>query len=341
MSVKTITENLKSGSLAPLYYIHGEEAYLKEHYYTELRAKAVTELAEFNVVEFDSKNFDYLDFCNCVNSYPVMADRKFVGVTDFDNSLLKKDFTKSFVAFLKTVPDFCTVVFLDTDLKNVSGANALEKAITSAGGVVAKVDKPSASSLVSWSARHFKKAGKAVSSDDLNYMISVTDTDMRSLINEISKLCSYVSGDTVTRADIDAVVTKSIEANRFEIGDAFCASNYHKVLDILDKMYKQNTDDILIANVFYRTFADLWKARLAINAGRSSADMARDFGFNPYVAGKIMKNARGLNTELVEVCVSLSKQLDVKLKSSPYNKRDLITMYVADIISRRQQLAKA
>lgn len=341
MSVKILTEHLKNGNFGSLYYIFGDEAYLKEHYYSELRCKTVSDLAEFNVIEFDSKNFDYIDFCNCVNSYPVMADRKFVGVVDFDNSMLKKDFTKEFISFLKGIPDFCTVVFYDTDLKMLSGVNQLEKAVASAGGITVNAEHPSNASLVSWCTRHFKKAGQAISSDDINYMLSMTDSDMRSLVNEISKLCSFVSGDTITRADIDAVVTKSIEANRFEIGDAFCASNYHKVLDILDKMYKQNTDDILIANVFYRAFTDMWKAKLAINAGRTSADMARDFGFNPYAAGKIMKNARGLSLEFLETCVSLSKQLDIKLKSSPHNKRDLITMYIADVVSRRGKIAKA
>ena len=103
MSVKTITENLKSHNFSSLYYIYGDEEYLKQYYYGELRSKTVTDLIEFNVIEFDSKNFDYTDFCNCVNSYPVMADRKFVGVTDFSNSLLTAEFQKKFVEFLKSI----------------------------------------------------------------------------------------------------------------------------------------------------------------------------------------------------------------------------------------------
>ena len=58
MSVKTITENLKTGNFSSLYYLYGDEEYLKQYYYGELRSKVVTDLAEFNVIEFDSKNFD-------------------------------------------------------------------------------------------------------------------------------------------------------------------------------------------------------------------------------------------------------------------------------------------
>jgi DNA polymerase III delta subunit len=70
-------------------------------------------MPEFNVLEFDAKNFDWLDFCNCVNSYPVMAERKFVGVVNFSNNLLKDDFKEKFIDFFKNAPDFCTVVFFD------------------------------------------------------------------------------------------------------------------------------------------------------------------------------------------------------------------------------------
>lgn len=41
-----------------------------------------------------------------------------MGIIDFDNSLLKKNFTVDFTKVLSQIPDFCTVVFLDTQLKN-------------------------------------------------------------------------------------------------------------------------------------------------------------------------------------------------------------------------------
>ena len=341
MSVKILNEDIKSGCFRPLYYIYGEEEYLKEFYYSELKTKSVTELAEFNVVEFESKSFDYLDFTNCVNSYPVMADRKFVGVTDLENSLIKGNFAKSFTAFLKTVPEFCTVVFVDTELKSFSGANALEKAVREAGGVLVKVERPTGSVLVNWVARHFKKAGKVISANDINYMLGIAENDMRSLSNEISKLCSYVSSDTVTKDDIDAVVTKSVEANRYEITEAFCSGNYTKVLDIIDKMYKQNIDDILIVNSLYYAFADLWKARTALDAGKTSADMARDFGGNPYILAKVMKSARSLSAAYLDECLAAARQLDLKLKSLPVNKRDLIVTFVGEVVGRRDKFAKA
>lgn len=337
MSLKILNNNLKNKSFSALYYIFGEEEYLKEYYFSEIKKCAVTELPEFNVIEFDSKNFEYIDFTNAVNSYPVMSDKKLVTVTDFDNSLLKKDFTKEFVGFLKNIPDYCIVVFFDTALKSVTASNPLEKAISSAGGVAVQVKKPDISSLSVWAKKHFASAGKAISNDDLHYLIEIADNDMMSLGNEISKLCNYVEGESVTKDDIDRLVTKSIEANRFEIVDAFCAKNYTKIFHILDKLYKQCIDEIMIANIFYRAFSDMWKAKLAIISGKTSAELANDFKLNPYAANKIIKNSKMISKNVLDCALMLSLKLDKDLKSTPFNKKDLIITYISDIIDRRER----
>lgn len=336
MSVKILTENLKDGVFLPLYYIYGDEEYLKQNYYNRLKEKSVTVMPEFNLSEFDNKSFDYLDFTNCVNSYPVMAEHKTVCVVDFDNSNLKKDFTKEFTLFLKNIPDYCTVVFIDTALKNITASNPLLKVIKSAGGIAVEVNHPDLSTLSAWAKRRFKAGGKIIDNSELNYLIDIADSDMLSLENEISKLCNYVLSENVTREDIDKLVTRSIDANRFEISDAFCNGDYTKVFDIVDKLYKQGVDDITIANVFYRTFLDMWKAVIALKAGKSSSDMARDFGMNPYGASKVMKNTRNVSSKFLNSAVMLSLKLDRELKSTPFNKRDLITMYIASLVDVKQ-----
>jgi len=341
MSVKTITDNLKSKAFAPLYYIYGEEEYLKAHYYSELKQKTVDVMPEFNVLEFDAKSFDWLDFCNCVNSYPVMADRKFVGVLNFNNGLLKDDFKEKFIDFFKTAPDFCTVVFFDNELKQSPDENPLQQCIDAAGGVVANVKRPATSGLVSWCARHFKQANKQISANDINYMLSIADNDMRSLVSEISKLCNYCKGDTVERADIDAVVTKSIEANRYDIANAFCAKDYNKVLDIIDKLYKQNVDDALIMGVIVYAFVDMYKVKLATSCGRTAQQAAAELGLYPFVAQRAARNVASLSLEFFENAMAVLKNADIKMKSRPYNKRDVITFCIAELIDRRNSVGKA
>ncbi len=338
MSIKTITDNLKSLQFSPLYYIFGEEEYLKEHYYSLLKQKCCTEFVEFNTIEFLPKTFDFNDFENCVNSYPVMAERKFIGVHNLENSHV----TQQFCELLKQIPEYCTVVFYDNEQKQPADKNLLENAVMSANGVVANVEKPSGSALSNWCMRHFKTSSKTISSQNLSYLLSVADTDMRFLANEISKLCSFVKEQEITKEDIDKVVTKSIDANRFAIGDAFCAGDYSKVLDIIDKLYKQNSDDTEIAYVFFKLFTELYKAKIALKNGVQAGQLALELGIKPsFAATKAMKNARLLSYEFLKQAILLSIKLDLDFKRVSQNKRDLINFYIAELIDRRQTIGKA
>jgi len=336
MGIKTITENIKSKTFSTLYYIYGEEEYLKKHYFSQIKKVIASDFTEFNYIELSGKNFNENDFSNSINSYPVMSDKKMVSVIDFDNSTLKKGNAKEFIDCLNNIPDYCTVVFYDTDVKDLSAAKPLADVVTNIGGVVAKIDKPNISSLAAWSKKHFKSAKKDISNEDLYYLLSIADNDMLSLNNEISKLCNFTNADIITANDIDKLVTRSIDANRYEISDAFCAKKYNKVFDIIDKLYKQNIDEIVIANVFYKCFNDLLKARCALDSFKTSQQFSKDFAFNPYIASKIMKNSKVLTRDFLEKAVFASLNLDIKLKSSSLNKKELIEDYVAELISYRQ-----
>ena len=328
MSIKTLNDNLKSGEFQPLYYFYGEEEYLKIHYFTQFKQKVVIDMQEFNVIEFDNKNFNYDDFLNSVNSYPVMSERKLVTVTDVENSFVNKEFS----ALLKDIPEYCTVVFLDTLVKKKTSSNSLAKAVAGAKGLAVEFKKPDTTTLVSWMSKQFKSYGKQIDKQNLYYILELTDNDMLHLSNEISKLCSFVKGDVVTAEDIDLMVSKSIETNRYVIADAFAASDYDKVFDVIDKLYKQSIDDIIIANLFYKTFNDMWLAKNAVYAGKGAADLVSDFKFIPYAAPKIIKSAARFTTEFLTKAVLKSVELDIKLKSTQLDKRILITTYITELV---------
>lgn len=334
MSVKDVANDIKTRSFKKLYYIYGEEEYLKQYYYREIKEKAVSALPELNTSEFVGKEFDLNALSEAVNAYPAMSERKFVGVVDIDNALLKKDFTAKLTAILKDIPDFCTVVFFDTELKDGS-SNALEKVLSGCGAVCVNAEHPSAAGLASWVKRHFKSAGKQVSDADVSYLLDIADTDMQSLKNEIDKLCG-VSGTSVTRADMDALVTRSIETDRFKIAEALSAGNYDAVTDILNKLRLGNVDDIAVAGILSRSFVDLWRARAAIDSQKTSSQLAQTFGMNPYGAAKVMRSAGKMKPEFLRKAVMLSQNLDAEMKSTPFNKQDLLINYIAEIIDAKQ-----
>ena len=335
MAGNIIADDIKAKSFRRLYYIHGKEQYLKDYYYSELKKKAVTNMREFNSIEFDGKALDLNIFNDTISSYPVMSEIKFIGVIDFDNSLIStKEKKETLKSILQSIPDFTIVVFFESDLKSEQKNPALSQIIAAVKGADVVLDKPTPSSLAAWLKRIFKSYKKQISQNDLYYLLELAPSDMLSLKNEVVKLCEAVESEQITKTDIDNVVTKSIDANRFEIIDAVYQRDFDKLFSIIDKLYKQGCEHLDIANVFYRAFLDMYRARTALEEGVSSKELADDFKINIYGASKAIKNVKNIRLKYLKYCLNRLVELDESLKSSKVDGRQLIVAFVYDITSK-------
>ncbi len=335
MNGNILINDIKTKSFKRLYYIHGHEQYLKDYYYSEIKKKAVSSMREFNIIEFDSKALDLSIFSDTINSYPVMGEYKLIGVIDFDNSIIaSKEKKETLKSILKNIPPFSIVVFFDTALKDEQKSTPLSQLVVSAGGADVVLDKPAPSNLAAWLKRIFKSYDKQILQDDLYYFMETADSDMLALKNEAKKLCQAVEDVKITKEDIDNIVTKSIDANRFEITDALYSRNFDKLFSVIDKLYKQGCEHLDIANVFYRAFIDMYRARSAMEEGISSKEMADDFKINVYGAAKVMKNVQNMRMPYLIYCLNRCWDLDLSLKSARLGGRELITAFIYDITAK-------
>ena len=68
-----------------LYFFHGEETFLLQHYLEQLRKLLVDDLTEsFNYHKLTKENFDLYTLADAVESLPMMAESTFVWVDDID-----------------------------------------------------------------------------------------------------------------------------------------------------------------------------------------------------------------------------------------------------------------
>ena len=329
MSIDILKEKLKNRDTAGLYYFYGEEEYLKRYYYEQLRKKTADGFSEFNITEPSGEQLDLNAFENIVNSFPMMSDKKFVGISDLRHDLLTDQYKKGLSSVLKDLPEYLCLVFMDTAQKNGSDA-VLQKIIEKAGGVAVRFDRPTPGALASWGKRHFQSLGKKISGENMQYILRIADNDMLSLKNEIVKIAAFAKGEQVQRADIDAVITKSLETNRFALSDAVSKRDFRAALLLIGDLYAQDYDDIQIVNLIYRCICDLLRANWALAGGVSREQFAKDFGLNPYGAGKMMRATKALGERTLMRSAELCLECEKRLKGEAADKKAL----VYDLIGR-------
>ena len=136
------------------------------------------------------------------------------------------------------LPDYVCVIFIyDTlafkpDRRRRINADLLGKAEV-VEFAVQEIQK-----LRKWISDHFRDAGKHISSRDAEYIAFITGGDMSTLLGEIEKVAAYSAGETVTRADIDAVTTPVLDAVAYKMTDALVAGNAAAAMRILDELLR-------------------------------------------------------------------------------------------------------
>ena len=128
-------------------------------------------------------------------------------------------------------------------------------------------------------------------------------------IPEIEKAAAYTQGNTVTRKEIDAVITPVSESVIFSLTNAVAAGNLaeaEKQLDILISRKLKFEEAIIQLGSSMRK---LYGARLALDNGRSQQEYMQAFGIRSNYAADIQfRSARAFSTErLRNACVLVSK----------------------------------
>lgn len=331
MSLDILKEKLKKQETVGLFYLCGNEEYLKDYYYHALLKKTVTDMPEFNVSELSGEALSLNTLENLINSFPMMSDKKFIGIVDLSHDLLKEDYKKELTGLLSSIPDYACVVFMDSALKEGKDS-ALERIISKAGGLVVQVDHLGQAQLAAWGKKHFKSMGKEISGDDMYYILRIAENDMMSLKNEISKIASFSQNPRISRADIDAVITKSLETNQFALSNALAKRDFKTVTHVIDDLYAQNYNDMQIANLIYRCLVDLLRASWALSAAKKNTDMKADFGTNEYGASKMMQASKALSEKQLIRSVDLCFECEKRLKSESGDKKEMIYHLICQLI---------
>ena len=163
--------------------------------------------------------------------------------------------------------------------------------------------------------RLFERRGHRMSRETAQYMISVCGTDMQTLTNETVKVSSYASEVNITRADIDAVATRALEAKVFDLTDDIASGRTAKALARLSDLERLSENPIMIMALVGRQFRQIYLAKCAQSENRTSNIMS-DLGLRySFQADKITDSARRYSLKKLREIMTECEKCDLELKS--------------------------
>ena len=328
-SFQELKAQLKNKDLGRLYFFHGEEMFLLNHYVNQVRKQLLDPLTEsFNYHRFTSETFEIRGFADAVENLPMMAESTLVQVDDIDLFKMNEADRTKMGEILTDIPDYCTVVFTyeTTPWKPDKRLKKLWEAVS--GGQIVEFAKQEQRDLIAWVTRHFAARKKQISTELCAYLIEITGGTMTALSGEIEKISAYSGGDVIKKSDIDAVTEPVLDAVVFQMTDLFSTGRYDQALEKLQQLLKMQQEPLIILGTIGGHFRRISTARTLLDHGKPASELAKLCGIQEYPARKAMEAARRLKPEFCRTAVRLVMETDYQMKTSFDDNKRLLELLI-------------
>lgn len=326
-----LKRDLSAGAPGQLYFFHGEETYLRDYYLGRLRDAVVLEgLGEFNRHDLSAKDMSPHALEEAVDCLPIMAERTFILVTDYDIFKAGEKDRDAYLRILENLPSYCCLVFLYDLIEYKADARTKLAAAVKKRGTVVNFVRQGQRELTDWVRRHFRARGKDIDPRLCEELIFLCGDLMQNLQQEVDKISAYAKADHITRADIEAVATPQLSAVVFRIADAIGEKNYDKAAKVLGELYQMQKSPYEIMSALSKQLRQLYSARLALDQRRDAAWVGRLWGMK-YPMDRLMVSARRFSLPWCRRAVVRCAQTDLAMKSTGQDAKELLTTLLLEL----------
>lgn len=309
--LQNLKAQLKSGDLKRLYLFYGEEEFLK-HYYFQLLKQAIVDdaLADFNYQVFEGSRLNYDEIESALITPPMMSQRKLLLMKDTNVFKSASEEAKKFWHNrFGQIPDYVCLVFYEQEIDRRS---ALYKSLTKYGEGV-ECTYMEAVELRNWIGRGCRESGKRIGQRDADYLIQLCDASMNHIKRELEKLFAYCS-DTITRADIDRIVTKMPQSRVFELMNEMMRKNGQGVFSRLEEMKTLKESPFLILSLLCTNFERILHTKILVEKGTPYQNIAGLIGISPYFVRDYVYAAGQFEKVFLHWAISRCAEIDFGIK---------------------------
>lgn len=333
---KELARIIKSGELSGAYYIYGTDLYKTETFGRAVcRAAVKKEDEACNLHRFGGRDFDAEGVCNACESYPVFAPKLCVAVRDLDieeeskqhkdRKTLTAQRLKALYDTVTDLPETTVLVFYTANIDVCGGKrypspkNKKLIDLVAKHGTVCEINAGTRNENIKSVCSRVSKQGAAIEMQAAALLVDSCGSDIYTLMNETDKLCAYAGSGVITEDMVDMLTPDITGAKIYNLTDAIAAGNVSRALSIFEKLISdpENTPILLLYSIT-NSIIDLYRARLAIDSGKSVSDTVRDFNVQRNLEFRI-KNAfsavRKMSIRKLRKCLCILSDADMDFKS--------------------------
>ena len=283
--MKKLAEEIKAGQLKQVYILYGEEAYLRSQYKDKLKNALLDGGDPMNLHYFEGKDVKPGEIIDLAETMPFLAQRR---VIMLENSGLFTKGGEELAAYLGEPSETAFFVFIEP---SVDKRSKLYKAATAKGRAI-EFKMQDEAVLKRWVLGFLKKENKNITERDLNLFLDKTGSDMENIRGELEKLLCYcLERDVITAQDIEAVCTRQVTGQIFDMINAVAEKRQKAAMELYYDLLTLKEPPMRILYLITRQFNMLLQVKELKNKGHDTNTIGEKVGLAGFIARKYVAQA--------------------------------------------------
>lgn len=319
-----IYDELKAGTIRPVYVIAGDEPYLIARLRERIEAAAINPASR----DFDGVVFDDWQHPNAIldalETPPLLSPRKLVVIRQSDlfantgNAALK----------LNTLPASSCLVLIESKILKSGEAKKRAMELEQSGGIMLTLNRLAQPALLAVVAKQAKRQGVRVSRVAAEAIVERTESDMTRLLELTERLLLYAQHEAmeeITLALVDALVPPTLAVRIFDLMDTLAVRDPGRAFRIVDELLLEREAIQKISFMVLRHIR-----QLLVAADLRDSDALREaLAVAPFVANKLQRQASRFSERALLQIHAEGHRLDVDVKRGKIDDKTALYLLLA------------
>jgi DNA polymerase-3 subunit delta len=276
-----------------IHLLYGPEEFARTEALAALKAQIPPDLADLNVTVLDGKKLKLDTLVGACEAFPFIAERRLVIVHDLLKHQKAGKERDALRSYLERVPATCDLVFVESE--DFDKRSAVFTYLKKTATVQEFLPKEGAE-LLRWLGARARLLGVALDKAAAQRLIGYVGNDGRALVNELSKLASYVGrGGQITPEAVELLVQDGQEQNLFSFIDELSARRRSAALQGLRHLFADGQAATYILFMVARQVRILLGVKELAGQRLRPDDIAAELGQRPFVIRKALDQVRGFS----------------------------------------------
>lgn len=310
MNYEEILKSIKNRVFAPIYFLHGEEAYFIDQICNAIDNTVLSEgEKDFNQSVVYGRDVDVNTIITMAKRFPMMSSHQVILVKEAQ--LLKQ--IEKLESYIDN-PQKSTVLVFCHKYKKLDGRKGYSKKLKK-NHIVFESKKLYDNQIPAWIETHIRNKGFNIKPPASMLLSEYLGNDLSRINNEIEKLLiGLTDGETITQNQIQDKIGISKDFNIFELQNALGRKNVLKANQIIHYFASNPKDHplVMVIPILYNYFSNL----IVINSltDKSSRSIASALSINPYFVNDLSAAARNYPFAKLVRIIGYLREYDAKSK---------------------------